>query len=480
MAKPKKKDRSDGKQRVLIIGAGEAGTMIGREIVGYPEGIFNLVGFLDDDTKKWGTEIRGRPVFGEIKKLPRVVEEEDIDEVLITIPSASGNLIRKITDLCDLVQVKYRILPGIFAIIYGDAYVRQIREVEVEDLLKRDPINLDLRSISSSIRGKKILITGAGGSIGSELCRQVANFGPELLILLGHGENSIYNVQLELNLTYHHIPFIPVIGDIRDLDKMRSLFKEIRPQIIFHTAAHKHIDLMEQNPEEAVKNNIIGTKNLAELAGEYNAERFVLISTDKAVNPVCVMGATKKIAELIVYTTNNKYPETNFITVRFGNVLGSRGSVVGMFKQQLESDEPLTITHPDMERYFMTIFESVQLVIQATAIGDGGDILILEMGEQVKILDLAHDLIRLGGRSEEDVPIKFIGIRKGERLREELFSEDEELIPTPIKEIKMARPPSFDHEKTTKQIDEIIASANTMKIDAMIDQIKELIPTYKG
>jgi FlaA1/EpsC-like NDP-sugar epimerase len=480
MPKPKDKVPSRGKQRVLIIGAGEAGTMIGREIVGYPEGIYDLVGFLDDKGEKWDTTICDRKVLGSIERLPQVVKDEHIDEVLITIPSASGNLIRQISDLCDLVKVKYRILPGVFAIIYGDAHIHQIRDVEVEDLLKRDPINLDLESISSSILNKRLLITGAGGSIGSELCRQIAGFGPEFLVLLGHGETSIYNIELELKLTYHHPSITPVIGDIRDLNKLRSIFAEYRPHIVFHTAAHKHIDLMEANPEESVKNNIMGTRNLAQLAGEFGVERFVFISTDKAVKPVCIMGATKKIAELIVYMANEKYPETNFITVRFGNVLGSRGSVVEIFKHQLECDEPLTITHPDMQRYFMTIFEAVQLVIQAAAIGQGGDILILDMGEQVKIIDLAHDLIRLSGRVVESANIKYVGIRKGERLREELFNENEQLIPTPIKEIKMVRPEPFNHLKVNRLVDKIITCAQAMEIDAMLAHIKELVPTYQG
>jgi FlaA1/EpsC-like NDP-sugar epimerase len=478
MPKAKGKVSSHGKQRVLIVGAGEAGTMIGREIAGYPEGIYDLVGFLDDDSEKWETTIYDRKVFGSIKKLPKVVKDQHIDEVLITIPSASGALIRQVSDLCDSVKVKYRILPGIFAIIYGDAHIHQIRDVEVEDLLKRDPITLDLDSISSSILNKRILITGAGGSIGSELCRQIAGFGPELLVLLGHGETSIYNIDLELRLTYHHPPITTVIGDIRDFNKLRSIFAEYRPHIVFHTAAHKHIDLMEANPEESVKNNILGTRNLAQLAGEFGVERFVFISTDKAVKPVCIMGATKKIAELIVYMANEKYPKTNFITLRFGNVLGSRGSVVEIFKHQLESDEPLTITHPDMQRYFMTIFEAVQLVIQAAAIGQGGDILILDMGDQVKIVDLANDLIRLSGRAEELANIKYVGIRKGERLREELFNDSEQLIPTPIKEIKMVRPESFDHLKVNQLVDKIIACAQEMNLNAMLAYIKELVPTY--
>jgi FlaA1/EpsC-like NDP-sugar epimerase len=466
------------KQRVLLVGAGEAGRMITREITSHPEDKYIPVGLLDDDKTLLGEKFSGVEVLGSIDDLPSVVDEFNVEEVLITIPSASGQLIRKITELCNKAKVSYRILPGIFSIVYGDARIEQIRDVEVEDLLRREPINLDIEKIASFIEGKRIFITGAGGSIGSELCRQLASFEPESLMLLGHGENSIYNIEMELNLNFPRVFHQPIIGDIRDRDKIDFIFRTYKPELVFHTAAHKHVELMEKNPAEAVKNNIEGTKILAELTDKYNVSRFVLISTDKAVNPTCTMGATKKVAEWIVQMIDDE-SDTRFITVRFGNVLGSRGSVIEMFKKQIDMGGPLTITDTKMKRYFMTISEAVQLVIQATSIGEGGDVLILEVGEPMSIISLAKELIHLSGKNEDEVPIKYIGRRKGEKLCEVLIGDDEEEEQTEINEIRKALPPLIDEQFLHNEIEALIKLAHNMDIQGLKKRIAKIIPTYE-
>ena len=466
------------KSRILIVGAGEAGEMIAREILAHPEERYILVGFLDDDPKKQGRYIFGIKVLGSINDLPDVVSDERIDEVLVAIPTASGETIRKIANLCNRAGVEFRILPGYFSIIYGDAHMTQFKEIDVEDLLRREPIDLDIESISSYIKGKRIMITGAGGTIGSELCRQLASFKPSLLILLGHGENSIYNIELEMKLRSDSSKVETVIGDIQDSMRMDDVIKRTKPNIVFHTAAHKHVELMEKNPLEAIKNNVIGTMNLIEASKKYGVEKFILISTDKAVNPICMMGATKKVAEYLVQIAN-KNSKTDFITVRFGNVLGSRGSVVEMFKKQIEVGGPITITHPDMERYFMTISEAVQLVIQATAIGSAGDILVLDVGEPIKIVDLAKDLISLYGRNPKSIKIDYIGIRKREKLCEELFSQDEEIKPTRIPEIRIAVPPKIDETYLIERINRLVEKSISMDYEGVIEEVKALIPTYK-
>ncbi|MGQ9706704.1 MAG: polysaccharide biosynthesis protein [bacterium] len=470
--------RRKAKKRTLIVGAGEAGRMIAREVLAHPEERYILVGFLDDDPKKQGKEISGLRVLGKIDDIPIVVADERIDEVLVAIPVASGKLIRKIAHLCETANVDFRILPGIFNIIYGDAHITQFREIDLEDLLRREPIDLDIESISSYIRGKIILITGAGGTIGAELARQLTSFEPKLLILLGHGENSIYNIELEMRLKYEVSNFETIIGDIQDALRMDEIIGTYKPNIVFHTAAHKHVELMEKNPIEAVKNNVIGTMNLIEASKKHKVDKFILISTDKAVNPICIMGSTKKIAEMIVQISN-KNSHTDFITVRFGNVLGSRGSVVEMFKKQIEMDGPITITHPDMERYFMTISEAVQLVIQATAIGSGGDILVLDVGEPIKIVDLAKDLVLLSGRYSNSIEIKYIGIREREKLREELFSSDETIKPTSIPEIRIAVPSQIDQDFLMKRVSVLVEKARKMDTEGVIKEIKAIIPSYE-
>jgi len=469
--------KKKAKKRILIVGAGEAGIMIAREVLAHPEEMYILVGFLDDDKEKQGKEVSGVKVLGKINDIPNIVADERIDDIFVAIPTASGKLIRKIAHLCETANVEFRILPGIFNIIYGDAHMTQFREIDLEDLLRREPIDLDIKSISSYIKGKRILITGAGGTIGAELVRQLTSFEPELLILLGHGENSIYNIELEMRLKYEASNIETIIGDIQDALRMDDVIGTYKPNIVFHTAAHKHVELMEKNPIEAVKNNVIGTMNLIEASKKHKVEKFILISTDKAVNPICVMGSTKKIAEMLVQVANKK-SHTDFITVRFGNVLGSRGSVVEMFKKEIEMEGPITITHPDMERYFMTISEAVQLVIQATAIGSGGDILVLDVGEPIKIVDLAKDLILLSGKYTNSIEIKYIGIREREKLCEELFSQDEEIKPTSIPEIRIAVPLPIDEKYLMEKVSTLIQKTKSMDKDGVVREIKTLIQTY--
>jgi FlaA1/EpsC-like NDP-sugar epimerase len=467
-------------KKVIICGAGEAGEMIAREIVKHPRLGLKAVAFLDDDRRKIGREVAGVPVVGVTAEVATAGERYGVDEVLIAMPSAAGAAVRRIAELCMAAAITYRILPGIFEIIHGDARLSQLREVEVEDLLKRDPIQLDLDSIRESVTGKRILVTGAGGSIGSELCRQLTSFDPELLVLLGHGENSLFNIALELEQKFTAANAVPVVGDIRDESQMRAVFDRYRPDIIYHAAAHKHITLMERNVEEAVKNNVTGTHVVAEEALRAGSGRFVLISTDKAVNPVSAMGAAKMVAELVVHCIRDRGP-TEFVTVRFGNVLGSRGSVITLFKKQISQGGPVTITHRDMTRYFMTVYEAVQLLIQASAIGQNGEIMILDMGKPVRIVDLAYDLIRLSGYvPEKDISVEFIGIKPGERLSEELFTSYEELKETAIEEIMVAIPPPLKAkaDEVTPKILRLEEAAAAMDRELTAKLLSELVPSY--
>ncbi len=454
--------------------------MIAREIAKHPRLALKAVAFLDDDRRKIGREVAGVPVVGVTAEVATAGERYGVDEVFIAMPSAAGSAVRRIAESCIAAALTYRILPGIFEIIHGDARLSQLREVEVEDLLKRDPIQLDLESIRESVTGKRILVTGAGGSIGSELCRQLTSFDPELLVLLGHGENSLFNIAMELEQKFAAANAVPVVGDIRDQAQVRATFERYRPDIVYHAAAHKHITLMERNVEEAVKNNVTGTHVVAEEALRAGSGRFVLISTDKAVNPVSAMGAAKMVAELVVQCIRDRGP-TEFVTVRFGNVLGSRGSVITLFKKQISQGGPVTITHRDMTRYFMTVYEAVQLLIQASAIGQNGEIMILDMGKPVRIVDLAYDLIRLSGYvPEKDVSIEFIGIKPGERLSEELFTSYEELKETAIDEIMVAIPPPLKTkaDEVTPKIRRLEEAAAAMDRELTVKLLSELVPSY--
>jgi FlaA1/EpsC-like NDP-sugar epimerase len=412
-------------KRTLIVGAGAAGTMVARQLLKNPAENLLPVGYVDDDPKKQQLDFFDLPVIGTINDIQEVVKLKKIELIVIAIPSLSKNKLNQIVKECSRTKAKVQIMPKIEDIMTGKVSVSNFRDVQVEDLLGREPVQLDMRSISEKLEGKTILVTGAGGSIGSEICRQVSMFHPKKLLLLGHGENSIYQIDMELQNKYKkQFSIVPIIADIQDKDRIFEVMAEHRPQVVYHAAAHKHVPLMEYNPKEAVKNNIFGTKNVAEAAGIFGVDTFVLVSTDKAVNPTNVMGATKRCAELVIQEMDKQY-DTKYVAVRFGNVLGSRGSVIPLFKKQIQNGGPVTVTHPEMTRYFMTIPEASRLVIQAGALAKGGEIFVLDMGEPVKIVDLAKNLIKLSGYTEEEIEIKFTGIRPGEKMFEELLNENE-------------------------------------------------------
>lgn len=422
--------RPGGLRRVLIVGAGDAGALVVREMQKNRQLNYLPVCYLDDDIGKQKQQIHGIPVEGRLDDLSRVVLLRRIDEVVIAIPSAPGTVLRRVIELCRARGVPFRTMPGLYELIGGKVNVSHLREVEISDLLRRETANIADVQVGASLSGKRVLVTGAGGSIGRELCRQVARWRPGELVLLGHGENSIFESLLELEANFPSLPMHPVIADIRDLDRLNVIFDEHRPDVVFHTAAHKHVPLMEVNVEEAVINNILGTRNVVEVSLNYEVERMVMISTDKAIRPTSVYGATKRLAEQLVLDAGNRSGRA-FSVVRFGNVLGSRGSVIPIFKRQIQNGGPVTITHPDMERFFMTIPEAVHLVLQASALGKGGEVFVLKMGQQVRILDLAEDLIRLSGLEPgKDIEIVFTGIRPGEKLSEELWDQWASYLPT--------------------------------------------------
>lgn len=412
-------------KNTLVIGAGSAGTMVVRQLLNNHDTELKPVAFIDDDPGKDKLDILGIPVVGSSKQIPEIVGKFHIDNIVIAIPSLDKKKLKGIFDECLKTNAKTQIMPMIEDIMLGKVAVNQFKEVEVEDLLGREPVKLDIDSISEYVTDKIILVTGAGGSIGSEICRQICRFSPRKIILLGHGENSIYQIDMELKKLYsNQIEIIPVIADIQDRERIFEVMEDYRPDVIYHAAAHKHVPLMEYNPFEAVKNNILGTKNIAESADTYGVGTFVMISSDKAVNPTNVMGSTKRIAEMIIQQLD-KNSKTKFVAVRFGNVLGSRGSVIPLFKKQIQEGGPVTVTHPDMTRYFMTIPEASRLVIQAGSLAKGGEIFVLDMGEPVKIVDLATNLIKLSGYTTGEIEIEFSGIRPGEKMFEELLGEKE-------------------------------------------------------
>ena len=412
-----------GSKRVLIVGAGDAGALVVREMQKNPYLHLTPVCFLDDNPDKHRQQIHGIPVVGKLNDLARTVSVRRIQEVIIAIPSAPGHVIRQVADVCRARSIPFRTMPGMYELIGGKVNVSRLREVEITDLLRREPAIIDEHRIGNSMSGRRVLVTGAGGSIGREICRQTARWMPASLILLGHGENSIFETLLEIQENFPALPVHPVIADVRDLDRMNEVMDELCPEVIFHTAAHKHVPLMEVNVEEAVTNNVQGTRNIVEVALNYEVERVVLISTDKAIRPSSVYGATKRLGEMLVLDAARRSGRA-YSVVRFGNVLGSRGSIIPLFKRQIASGGPITITHPDMERYFMTIPEAVHLVLQASSMGHGGEVFVLKMGEQVRILDLAEDLIRLTGLEPgKDIEITFTGIRPGEKLSEELWDQ---------------------------------------------------------
>ncbi|WP_273832002.1 polysaccharide biosynthesis protein [Guptibacillus sedimenti] len=419
-------NKSNSKRKTLIVGAGSAGTMVVRQLLKYNDSDLSPVGFIDDDIRKQNLDVYGIPILGGIHLIEKKVKELDIENIIVAIPSLNKKELQKIFRECAKTEAKTQILPMLEDLMTGKVSVNQFRDVKVEDLLGREPVKLDIDVISNSITNKTVLVTGAGGSIGSEICRQISLFNPKQLILLGHGENSIYSIEMELKEVFRNtdIEFITEIADVQDAGKMVSIMGRYQPDVVYHAAAHKHVPLMERNPEEAVKNNLIGTLNAANAASWSGVKTFVMISSDKAVNPTSVMGATKRLSEMIVQNLDRK-STTKFVAVRFGNVLGSRGSVIPLFKKQIQKGGPITVTHPDMIRFFMTIPEASRLVIQAGTLAEGGEIFVLDMGEPVKIVDLAKNLIKLSGHSVDDIGIEFSGIRPGEKLYEELLNKEE-------------------------------------------------------
>lgn len=464
-------------KRMLIVGAGDAGIMVLKEYRNNPETNLNVIGFIDDDKTKKNMRIQGIPVFGGREVISEVCEQTGIEEIVIAIPSAKGEVIRNILSFCQKPGVKIKIVPGLHKILNGDLEVKP-REVEPEDLLGREMVKIDEQEISTYLKGKRVLVTGAGGSIGSELCRQIASFEPSLLILYDHNENDVYFLEVEFKTKCPATKFETIIGDIKDVGLLKYVFSKYRPQVVFHSAAHKHVPLMEECPSAAVKNNIIGSRNLMYAAHHYKVERFVLISTDKAVNPTSVMGASKRIAEMAMQAKAQRSP-TKFMAVRFGNVLGSAGSAVPLFKKQIQEGGPVTITHPEVKRYFMSVKEAVKLVLQAAALGEGGEIFILDMGQQIKIIDLARNLITLSGlRPEKDIPIIFTGLRPGEKLYEEMLHDLEKEQVTKHDKIYVTQPNDFDPRVLRGQIKKLEKSARLMQNKEIVAKIREIVPRY--
>lgn len=426
-------------ERVLIVGAGDAGVLLAKEYAKHPEMGCRLVGFVDDDPRKGGLHITGKPVLGSRSELEAIVRAHLVTHLVIAMPSVKGPVLREIVESVRGLDLKIKTLPGIYELVNGSVSVNQIRDVQIEDLLGRDEVRVDLEAIAAYVTDEVVLVTGAGGSIGSELCRQVGRYCPRELLLLGHGENSIYDVDLELRGKYPDLKIRPIIADIQDEGRIVQIFGQYRPGVVFHAAAHKHVPMMEQNPSEAIKNNVFGTWNVARAADRFGAKRFVMISSDKAVNPTSVMGATKRAAEYVIQSLA-RTSKTIFVAVRFGNVLGSRGSVIPLFRKQIAAGGPVTVTDPRMVRYFMTIPEAVQLVVQAGSMGTGGEIFVLDMGKPVRIEELARDLIRLSGfEPDVEIPIVYSGIRAGEKLFEELLTAEEGTMATLHERIFVAR-----------------------------------------
>lgn len=465
-------------KRVLIVGAGDAGAMIIKEQKTHPDLKSIPVAIVDDNPAKIGKKLNGVPILGSSKDIHKVVEKKQIDEIIIAIPSANNLVINNIFEECSKTGCKVKILPSVSQLIDETVIIQKVRDVAIEDLLGREPIKLNVEEICSYLEGQVVIITGGGGSIGSELCRQIASFGPKQLIVLDNYENNAFEIQNELKYNYPELDLVTIIANVREKPRLEAVFKKYRPNVVFHAAAHKHVPLMEANPTEAIKNNVFGTMNVAECADKFEAKRFVLISTDKAVNPTNIMGATKRIAEMIIQSINRN-SKTDFVAVRFGNVLGSNGSVIPFFKKQIEKGGPVTVTHPEITRFFMTIPEAVQLVLEAGGMAKGGEIFVLDMGQPVKIYDLAKNLIRLSGFEPEiDIKIEFSGLRPGEKLYEELLLEEEGLRKTKNNKIYVAPPTLIDYPILKREIeclqDEILKSADGVK-----DYIKVLVPTYK-
>lgn len=463
-------------KRVLIVGAGDAGAVIARELVRYHSGGSNLVGFIDDDKNKQKLQMFGVSVLGDRYSIKENVVRYNVDEIIVAMPSIDKHNLRQIVEICQRTKCSLKILPGIYEIINGEVSISRLRNVEIEDLLGRDPVELDNTAVRAYIADKIVLVTGGGGSIGSEICRQVAKMMPKKLLILGKGENSIYEIHQELLSTYPGLKIVPIIASVRDRKRIEEIMSKYHPQVVFHAAAHKHVPLMEYQPIEAVKNNVWGTKVVAETADKFKVETFVMISTDKAVNPTSVMGCTKRVAEMFVQSMN-AISSTRFVVVRFGNVLGSRGSVIPLFKKQIAKGGPVTVTHPEMKRYFMTIPEASQLVLQAGAMAKGGEVFVLDMGEPVKICDLAKELIKLSGFVPDvDIKIQYTGLRPGEKLFEELLSAEDGTDATEHKKLFTARIKEVSKKQMDVYVEELLADSDD---EVVVQTLQKVVPTYK-
>ncbi len=464
-------------RRVLIAGAGDAGALVVREMQRNPQANLTPVGFVDDDPAKQNQEIHGTPVVGKLDELTRLIEVKKADEVIIAIPSAPGEVVRQVTEICRRKNIPSRTIPSLHELIGGKVSVNRLREVDITDLLRRSPTHIDKELVGLSLGGRRVLVTGAGGSIGRELCRQIARWEPAELFLLGHGENSIFETLIELQQNYPSLKVDPLIADIRDKEHIFNLFAVHKPQVVFHAAAHKHVPLMQANIEEAISNNILGTHTVVEAAIKSNVERLVMISTDKAICPTSVYGATKRIGEMLVLDAAHRTGRS-FSVVRFGNVLGSRGSVLVLFKRQIDAGGPVTVTHPDMRRYFMTIPEAVHLVLQASAMGKGGEVFVLNMGEQIRILDLAQDLIRLSGlEPEKDIEIVFTGIRPGEKLSEALWDEGADYISTQHPDVlRLDENEILSSAELKAATSELIEMGKNCDPDQIVSKLNQTVP----
>ena len=479
-----KKDSTTLKRRkkVLIIGAGDAGEKLLREILSHPELSYNIIGFLDDNPMKKRTKIHGYPIIGGIERLPYIVKEYGVDVIIYAIPAKSREHLQKVVSLASGTSVEIKALPAVWEIVSGRIKVEDVKNVELEDLLPRASIKMDNTFVENYIKGKKVLITGAGGSIGSEITRQVANFNPEKIILLGRGENRIFEIERELIEKKNFTKAVPVICDIRNREKVFKVFETYMPDIIFHAAAHKHVPLMEKNPDEAILNNIFGTKNLLDATLQFRVDRFINISTDKAVNPTNIMGASKRVIEAMLQYYADDSVKTKFASVRFGNVLGSAGSIVEVFKKQIKETRILTITDPQMERYFMLIPEAVELLLQAGSMGNSGEIFVLKMGEPINILEFAKNFIKLSGfELDKDVKIKIIGNRGGEKIKEELWSEKEKVTKTQNPYILRIVDSSnlLSKEDFFAKLDMLEKAALQLDVEEIKSILKEIIPEYK-
>jgi Predicted nucleoside-diphosphate sugar epimerases len=472
------KDRIDRNKRLLIIGAGDASALLIKETKRHKSFNYDIVGLIDDDASKQGRLINGIEVIGGRNRIIDVCEEKAVEEIILAIPSADIESKREIINICRDTKCKLKTLPGIYEIIDGEVNISKLRDVNIEDLLGREEVTLNSENINKYIKDRTILVTGGGGSIGSELCRQISKFKPAKLLILDIYENNVYDVQMELNRTHPELNKEVIIASIRELERLREIFQTYNPDVVFHAAAHKHVPLMEGNPAEAIKNNIIGTYNVLKCAQEYKVKKFVQISTDKAVNPTNIMGATKRFCEIMVQAFD-KVSTTEYVAVRFGNVLGSNGSVIPLFKRQIAEGGPVTVTHPEINRFFMTIPEAAQLVIQAGSIAKGGEIFVLDMGKPVKIVDLARDLITLSGyKPDVEIKIEYTGLRPGEKLYEELLMDEVALTSTEHDKIFVEKPNNIDLEFVEKSIEQFKNVASMDKED-IFKLVEEKVPTYK-